>query len=98
MSGTAAAIIGLLKVINFGLEVYKWLIIASALLSWVRPDPYAPVVRFIYSVTDPVLYWLRRNLPVVIGGIDLSPLVVIFSIIGVQRYVLTAVALWAERL
>ena len=47
-----------------------WLIIARALLSWVSPDPYNPIVRFLYNVTEPVLGWVRRRVPIVFGGLD----------------------------
>ena len=63
------------------LTLYFWLVIISAVLSWVRPDPYNPIVRFIYGLTEPVFYKIRRWLPfVVIGGIDLSPIVVLLII------------------
>jgi YggT family protein len=63
-----------------------WLIIAQAILSWVNPDPYNPIVRFLYKVTEPVLGWVRRRLPVVIGGLDLSPLLVLLAIVFLQKF------------
>jgi YggT family protein len=68
------------QVLHLVLQVYMWLVIARALLSWVNPDPYNPIVRFLYNVTEPVLYRLRRYVPLVFGGLDLSPLVVILAI------------------
>ncbi len=63
------------------LTIYFWIVIISAVLSWVRPDPYNPIVRFIYSITEPVFYRIRRWIPFVfIGGLDLSPIVVILAI------------------
>ena len=63
------------------LRLYFWILLISALLSWVNPDPRNPIVRFFYSVTDPVLYWVRRRMPfVIVGSIDLSPLVVMAGI------------------
>ena len=63
------------------LTLYFWLVIISAFLSWIRPDPYNPIVRFIYGLTEPVFYRIRKWLPfVVIGGIDLSPIVVLLII------------------
>lgn len=71
----------LAMVLNGALTLYFWIIIVSAVLSWVNPDPYNPLVRIIYSLTEPVLYWIRRTLPFVfIGGVDLSPIVVLFAI------------------
>lgn len=72
---------GLALVLNAALSIYFWIIIISAVLSWVNPDPYNPLVRIIYSLTEPVLYKIRRTLPFVfIGGVDLSPIVVLFAI------------------
>ena len=52
-------------VLDLALNIYMWLVIARALLSWVNPDPYNPIVRFLYNVTEPVLRFLRRRVPVV---------------------------------
>ena len=60
--------------------------IARAVLSWVNPDPYNPIVRFIRNVTEPVLYHIRTRLPVSFGGIDLSPIIVFMAIIFLQRF------------
>jgi YggT family protein len=68
------------------LNVYKWIIIIAAVLSWVRPDPYNPIVRFLYAATEPVMYRVRRVLPLFFGGIDFTPLVVIFAIEFLQRF------------
>jgi YggT family protein len=67
--------------VNTVLKLYFWVIIGAALLSWVRPDPYNPIVRFLRAVTDPVFYRVRRWLPfLVIGGIDLTPIVVLLAV------------------
>ena len=71
----------------FLLTMYRWIVIGSVLLSWVNPDPYNPIVRFIYSITEPLFDWVREHLPVVLGGLDLSPIVVFFAI-GLIRQVL----------
>jgi YggT family protein len=68
------------------LQLYLWVVIASAVLSWVEPNPYNPIVRFIYSVTEPVFDWVRRRIPVFFGGIDFSPMLVIFGIWFIQSY------------
>ena len=63
------------------LSIYFWIVLISALLSWVNPDPRNPIVRFLYGVTEPVLHQIRRRLPfVVAGGLDLSPLVLMIGI------------------
>ena len=68
---------------DLALHIYMWVIIARALLSWVNPDPYNPIVRFLYNVTEPVMGWVRRRVPIVFGGLDLSPLLVLLAIVFV---------------
>ena len=80
-------LIAIAKIIDIVLTAYTWIIIAQAILSWVRPDPSSPVVRFLYAVTEPVLRPIRQRLPVIFGGIDLSPLIVILAIIFLQHVV-----------
>lgn len=67
------------------LTLYMWVIIVSALISWVNPDPYNPIVRFLYSVTDPVLRPIRRRIGFAMG-IDISPMIVILIIIFVKHF------------
>ncbi|OGR07723.1 MAG: hypothetical protein A3K23_03455 [Desulfobacca sp. RBG_16_58_9] len=73
-------------VLDLALNIYMWLIIARALLSWVNPDPYNPIVRFLYNVTEPLLSFLRRRVPMVFGGLDLSPLIVIAAIMFLRIF------------
>ena len=80
----------LATVINYVLYLYMWIIIARAVISWVNPDPYNPIVRFLYSITDPVLLAIRRRLPLSFGGIDFSPILVILAIIFVQRFLVAS--------
>jgi len=61
------------------LWLYMWIVIIRALLSWVNPDPRNPIVRFLYNATEPLLARVRQVVPSM-GGIDLSPLIVIFAI------------------
>lgn len=67
------------QLLDLVLSVYVWLIIARAIISWVNPSPYHPVVRFLYKATEPVLAPVRRLIPP-LAGLDLSPVVVIFLI------------------
>ncbi len=85
-------------ILDLGLTFYMWLIIARAILSWVNPDPYNPIVRFLYNVTEPVLGWVRRRVPIVYGGLDLSPLLVLVAIIFLQRFVVTTIYDLASRI
>lgn len=59
------------------INVYIWVIIAAALISWVRPDPYNQIVQLLYRLTEPVYERLRRLVPTVIGGVDLAPIIVL---------------------
>ncbi len=79
----------LATVISYVLTFYMFIIIARAILSWVSPDPYNPIVRFIHNVTEPILYPIRARLPVSYGGIDLSPLVVFLIIIFLQKFLVS---------
>ncbi len=74
-------------VINYALTIYMWIVIARAVLSWVSPDPYNPIVRFIHNATEPVLYRIRTRIPAVVGGIDFSPIIVFLAIIFLQKFI-----------
>ena len=74
-------------IIYFVLNIFMWIIIARAILSWVSPDPFNPIVRFINNITEPVLYQVRRWLPVGFSGIDFSPIIVLLAIIFLQKFV-----------
>ena len=83
-------IVALAEIINLGLTIYMWLIIARAILSWVSPDPYNPIVRFLYNVTEPVLGRVRQLVPMVFGGLDLSPLLVLLAIVFLQKFLVAS--------
>jgi YggT family protein len=84
-------------ILDLALTIYMYVIIARALLSWVNPDPYNPIVRFLYTITEPVLYWVRRRVPVLFGGLDLAPLVVLLGIIFLQRFLVATLFDLARR-
>ena len=74
--------------ISWLLDIYTWIIIAAALISWVSPDPYNPLVQFLRRVTEPVLRPIRRLLSPYQTGLDFSPLVAILIIQFVERVIL----------
>jgi YggT family protein len=74
-------------VLDYVLFFFMIIVIARAVLSWVSPDPYNPIVRFIHNVTEPVLYQLRRRIPIIFGGIDFSPVFVILIIYFLRIFV-----------
>jgi YggT family protein len=62
------------KIIDIALTLYMWIIIARAVVSWVNPDPYNPIIRFLNAVTEPVLYQIRRRCPSVSAASTFLPL------------------------
>ncbi len=78
-------ILAIAKLINFALSAYIWIVIGRAAISWVNADPYNGIVRFLVQATDPLLIRIRRFLPVM-GGLDLSPMVLIFAIVFLQSF------------
>ncbi len=77
-------------ILHILLTLYLWIVIIGALISWINPDPYNPIVRFLRSVTAPVFSWLRRRLPLIMGGFDLSPIVVIAFVIFLDMSLVTS--------
>ncbi len=70
----------LAQILHMVISIYIWVVIIAALVSWVRPDPYNPIVQTLYRLTEPVYAWIRRYIPTVVGGIDLAPLIVIIGL------------------
>ena len=91
-------LIAVAKVIDFVLLFFMIVVIARAVLSWVSPDPYNPIVRFINNVTEPVLYHIRTKLPVVFGGIDLSPVVVFLVIMFLREFLVNSLLRLSQNL
>ena len=85
-------------VLDIGLRLYMWIIIARAVLSWVNPDPYNPIVRFLYSATEPVLYRVRRTVPSYAAGMDFAPLIVLLGIFFLQAFLVRSLFEFAARL
>ncbi len=79
--------IAVATVIDYVLVFFMFITIARAVLSWVSPDPYNPIVRFIHNITEPVLYQIRKRVPMMYGGIDFSPVIVILIIIFLRIFV-----------
>ncbi len=86
------------KVLSMALNLYMWIVIISALLTWVNPDPYNPIVRTLRGLTEPVFYRIRRWLPFVqMGGFDLSPILVIFAIVFLDTFLVNNIYALAGR-
>ncbi len=79
-------LVAIAKILNIGLSLYMWIVIGRAIISWVNPDPYNPIVKFLNAVTEPILYPIRKKIPINLGGIDFSPILVILAIIFLQSF------------
>ncbi|HVN83975.1 MAG TPA: YggT family protein [Candidatus Binatia bacterium] len=83
-------LIALAQALNMVLWLYMWIVIGRALVSWVSPDPSNPIVRFLYHATEPLLYRVRRVVPLFGGGIDFSPLIVLVGIYFLQSFLVSS--------
>lgn len=79
-------VVAFATILDYVLWGYMWVLVIRAVLSWVSPDPYNPIVRALYSITEPVLSFLRRKFPLMAGSIDFSPMVAILAILFLQRF------------
>ena len=84
MSALMEVVFGLLGIFNSLVMVYMWVIIIASLLTWVKPDPFNPIVQLLYRLTNPAYALVRRFMPTTFNGIDLSPLIIIVSLQVVQ--------------
>lgn len=92
----ANLLMAIAEVLRVVLTLYMYIVIARALISWVNPDPRNPIVRFLYSATEPLLYRVRRVVPY-LGGIDFSPLVVIVGIYFLESFLVASLVEVAQR-
>jgi YggT family protein len=84
----ANLLLAIANILNILLTVYMWIVIISAVISWVNPDPYNPIVRFLRAVTEPVYRPIRRIIGYRLGIIDISPMVVILAILFVKYFLI----------
>lgn len=87
---------GLAVVVDMVLNMAMWMLIISALLSWVNPDPFNPIVRFLHAVTHPILKPIRRFVPPLGGKIDLSPIIAIILIVFLQTFLVGSMRSYAR--
>ncbi|MCX6051400.1 MAG: YggT family protein [Campylobacterales bacterium] len=80
MSAFVTIIQGVGEIFLTLINVYIWVIIISALLSFVNPDPYNPIVQFLHRVTQPAYSYVRKFIRTDFNGIDLAPLVIVVSL------------------
>lgn len=79
-------LVALAGLVDLVFTIYIFVIIGRAVITWVNADPYNPVVRFLHQATDPLLYRIRRFIPV-IGGIDFSPMVLLLAVIFLKSFI-----------
>ena len=77
-------LIALAQILNLGITIYTWIVIVRAVISWVHPDPYSPIVQFLVRSTEPLLQPIRRLLPAT--GIDFSPFILILALYFLKRF------------
>lgn len=80
-------LIAVAKTADIVLTLYMYMVIGRAIISWVNPDPYNPIVNFLYRATEPVLARIRNVIPY-LGGVDIAPMAVILVIIFVQNFLI----------
>lgn len=74
------------SILQMVVQIYVWVIIISAIVSWVRSDPYNPIVQLLYRLTEPVYAFIRRFVPTVFGGIDLAPIIVLLALKFIELF------------
>lgn len=91
-------ILAFAQLFNLVIQIYIFIVIGRALISWVNPDPYNPIVRFLHKATDPVFYRIRRVVPLVFSGIDLTPIALLLLLTFVQRVITSILVQFAHSL
>jgi YggT family protein len=90
-------LISLVSILDSVLLIYTFIILAVAILSWVNPDPLNPLVRILRNLTEPVVEKLRPYVPLV-GGLDLTPIILIIAIFFVRSGILPVINTFARSL
>lgn len=70
----------LAQILHMVINIYIWVVIISALISFVRPDPYNPIVQILHRLTNPVYAFIRNFIPTIIAGVDVAPIIVILTL------------------
>lgn len=91
-------LIGFGQILDAILTFFTFVVIAEVVLSWVNPDPYNPLVRFIKSITEPPIRWIRRKIPTNIGMLDLAPMILILGVILARAVIASTLIEWGMKL
>ena len=95
LSTLFSAIANILSII---VNVYTWIIIAAALVSWVKPDPSSPIVQLLYRLTDPIYSFIRRYIKTEFNGIDFAPLIVLLALQFLSQFLIRLLFVFAASL
>jgi YggT family protein len=95
----ANLIMAMARVLDTGLTIFWFILFIRAVISWVNPDPYNPIVQFLHAFTEPVLRPIRRVLPFTLKmAIDISPIIAFLLVIFLQAFVVQSLLEWAVQL
>lgn len=87
------------RILGILIDIFYWLIIVRALISWVNPDPFNPIVQLLHKTTEPVLEPIRRKLPASLRfGLDISPIIAVFALLFLRWFIVGSLADLAVRL
>jgi YggT family protein len=89
---------GIAYVVDTLLNIYFWIILIRAVLSWIQPNPYNPLVRTVYKLVDPVTYKISRIIPTRIGMVDFAPFILMILIIFLQRFLVRSLFEFGARM
>ncbi|MEE3711398.1 YggT family protein [Campylobacter sp. CLAX-7218-21] len=82
-------IISVVDILDMVIRAYIFVIIAAALISWVRPDPFNPIVQLLYRLSAPAYNLIRKfRIPTIFGGIDIAPIIILLGLEFISRFVL----------
>jgi len=79
------------KILDMVINLYIWIVIIASLITWVRPDPYNPIVQILYRLTEPVYAWIRKYIPTNFNGFDIAPLIVILGLQFIDIFIVTLI-------
>jgi YggT family protein len=89
---------GIAYVVDMVLNIYFWIILIRAVLSWIQPNPYNPLVRTIYKLVDPVTHKISRMIPTRLGMIDFAPFILMLLIVFLQRFLVRSLFEFGARM
>ncbi|GHS88246.1 YggT family protein [Campylobacterota bacterium] len=96
MEAVMIVVNALAEILDMALLGYSWVVIIAALISWVNPDPYNPIVQFLYRFTEPLYDFMRRYIRTTFQGFDFAPIIVLFAIMFLRHSVVRILLVWSS--